>query len=100
MSDLEALSGGLILVPQRTKILCRWCGAAYEKRAAESDEKALEGVKAHELQCRAGVRQRFIQAALSGPLTEKGGEAIVDTVDAVMASLESQDRTSWKEVAG
>lgn len=97
MSDLETTEGGIILVARRTKILCRWCGAAYEKRQDEDDAKALEGIRAHELQCRIGVRQRLLQAALSGPLTGKGGAAIVDTVDAVMGAVEAGERTSWKE---
>lgn len=95
MADLEQVRG--IFLPTRVKILCRWCGAAYEQRPDESDEKATEGVRAHELQCRAGVRQRLLQAALSGPMVEKGGAAVVDTVDAVMRSVEAQERTTWKE---
>lgn len=96
MADLEATPGGIIL-PMRTKILCRWCGAAYEQRPDETDARANEGVRGHELQCRSGVRQRLLQAALGGPMVEKGGAAVVDVVDAVMASVESQARTSWKE---
>ena len=96
MSAHEATPGG-ILLPTRTKLLCKFCGAAYDRRPNEDDAKALAGVRTHELQCRIMTRQRFVQAALSGPVAMKGGEAAVDAVDQAIRAIEAGERTAWKE---
>jgi hypothetical protein len=94
----ETKTPGGIIMPETTKQLCKFCGAAYAGRPGETVEKAEEGVRAHELQCRHGAKQRFIQAALSGPVAMKGGEAVIDTVESVLRTIEAGERTTWKEV--
>lgn len=95
-SRLEQTAGG-ILLPTRVKLMCHFCGAAYERRDNEDEAKALEGIRAHELQCRLMTRGRFIQAALSGPVAMKGGEAVIDTVEQALDALSAGKRSEWKE---
>lgn len=95
-SVLVQTAGGIFL-PERVKLMCCFCGAAYERRVGETEEKATEGLRAHELQCRLMTRGRFIQAALSGPVAMKGGEAVIDTVEQALTALETGARATWKD---
>jgi len=87
VGELTTLESGLV-VAQRTKHLCRWCGAAFERDL---------GAQLHESQCRHGARLRLLGDALGGAVASKGAEAVVDLVTCVMAAIEAKPRTTWTE---
>jgi hypothetical protein len=61
VGELTTLESGLV-VAQRTKHLCRWCGAAFERDL---------GAQLHESQCRHGARLRLLGDALGGAVATR-----------------------------
>lgn len=92
-SDLDGYgkigTSGLV-APKRDKVLCRYCGGAFE---------GVDGVTKHESQCREIARKEWTAALLSSPAAADLTPAqIVERVNGTVAAYDLRERHRWVEI--
>lgn len=93
-SDLDGYgkvgTSGLILAPKRDKVLCRYCGGAFEGN---------DGVTKHESQCREIARKEWTASLLASPASASLSPVeIVERVNATVDAYDARPRHRWVEL--
>lgn len=92
-SDLAGygkVGNGLVLAPKRDKVLCRYCGGAFE---------GDDGCNKHESQCREIARKEWVAALLASPAAADLTPAqVVARVNATVDAYDARERHRWVEL--
>lgn len=92
-SDLAgygSVNGSLILAPKRDKVLCRYCGGAFE-----GDDGCIK----HESQCREIARKEWTASLLASPAAADLTPAqIVERVNGTIDAYDARPRHRWVEL--